>query len=65
MKELQALRDNDQLSQAGFIELAELIEKLEIIHAERMKAVSNLADLRGITLQTALNQVGLNLPDYE
>ena len=47
MKELQTLRDNDKLSQQGFAELAELIEKLEIIHAERMRAVSDLADLRG------------------
>jgi hypothetical protein len=65
MKELQTLRDTDKLSQKGFAELAELIEKLEIIHAERMKAVSDLADLRGITFQTAIKQVGLSLPDYE
>lgn len=65
MKELQALRDNDKLSQEGFAELAGLIEKLEILHAERMKAVSDLADLRGVTLPIAMEQVGLNLPDYE
>ncbi len=65
MKELQSLRDNNELSQDGFAELAELIEKLEIIHAERMKSVSDLADLRGITFQTAMKQIGLSLPDYE
>lgn len=65
MKELQNLRDNDKLSTTGFAELARLIEKLEIIHAEKMKAVSDLADLRGVTLQTAMKQIGLNLPDYE
>ena len=65
MKELQILRDNDKLSEEGFAELAALIEKLEIMHAERMKSVSDLADLRGVTLQTAMKQIGLRLPDYE
>ena len=65
MKELQALRDVEKLSPEGFGELAELIEKLEIFHAERMKAVADLADLRGVTFQTTMKQVGLSLPDYE
>ncbi|MEK7725421.1 MAG: hypothetical protein AAB336_13795 [Acidobacteriota bacterium] len=65
MKELQALRDKDQLSPKGFAELAGLIEKLEIFHSDRMKAVSDLAELRGVTLQTAIKQIGLKLPDYE
>ena len=57
MKELQILRDKNELSPEGFTELAKLIEKLEIIHAERMSAVSDLAELRGVTLQTALQQM--------
>ncbi len=65
MKELQALRDKEELSIEGFAELSKLIEKLEEIHAERMKAVATLADLRGVTFQTAMQQVGLRLPDYE
>lgn len=65
MKELQILRDSENLSQDGFSELAELIEKLEILHAERMNAVSSLAELRGITFQNALQQIGLRLPEYE
>lgn len=65
LQELQALRDSDQLSPKGFAELAGLIEKLEIFHAERMKALSDLAELRGVTLQTAIKKIGLKLPDYE
>ncbi|MCW5959593.1 MAG: hypothetical protein KIS76_05475 [Pyrinomonadaceae bacterium] len=65
MKKLQKLRDEEKLSSEGFAELAKLIEKLEEIHAVRMSAVAALADLRGITFQNALKQVGLNLPDYE
>jgi hypothetical protein len=65
MKQLQALRDDAQLSTEDYAELAALVEKLEIIHAERMEAVSKLAQLRGITFQTALKQIGLRLPDHE
>lgn len=65
MKELQNLRDSEKLSSEGFAELAELIEKLEAIHAERMKAIADLAELRGIPFQTAIERVGLHLPDYE
>ena len=65
MKELQTLRDKEKLSQKGYAELAELIEKLEILHAERLQAVNNLAELRGITLKIAMKQIGLTLPDYE
>ncbi len=65
MKELQVLRDDEKLSSEGFAELAGLIEKLEVIHAERMKAIVVLADLRGVTFQTAMKQIGLHLPDYE
>ena len=65
MKELQTLCDDEKLTPEGYADLADLIEKLEIIHAERMKAVSDLADLRGVTLQTAMQQIGLRLPDYE
>lgn len=65
MKELQTLRDDEKLSPEGFAELAGLIEKLEAVHAERMKAVVVLADLRGVTFQTAMKQIGLRLPDYE
>lgn len=65
MKELQTLRDADKISEKGFVELAHLIEKLEILHAERMKAVADLAEVRGVTFQTALKQIGLILPDYE
>ena len=65
MKELQTFRDNENLSPEGFAELAKLIEKLEEIHAQRMNALIALADLRGVTFQTAMHQVGLSLPDYE
>ena len=65
MNELQALRDADKLTPEGFAELAQIIEKLEEIHAARMNAVARLAELRGVTFATALQEVGLKLPDYE
>jgi len=65
IKELQTLRESGEITQEGFHELAGWIEKLEVLHAERLNAISELAKLRGITLQSAMKQVGLSLPDYE
>lgn len=63
MRELQRLRDDEQLSSEGYAELAALIEHLEELHADRMTALAKLAALRGVTLETAMKQVGLRLPD--
>lgn len=65
MRELQTLRDDEQLQSDGYVELAALIDHLEELHAERMRALGELANLRGVTLFEAMKQVGLNLPDYE
>ncbi len=65
MRELQHLRDHEQLSSEGYAELAKLIDGLEELHAERMTALATLANARGITLEEAMKQVGLNLPDHE
>ena len=65
MHELQRLRDDEQLTSEGYAELAGLIDHLEELHADRMTALVKLADSRGVTLETAMKQVGLKLPDYE
>jgi hypothetical protein len=65
MRELKRLRDAEQLSSEGYAELAAIIDELEQQHAERMFALAELAKVRGVTLETAMKQVGLNLPDYE
>lgn len=65
MRELQRLRDDEQLTSEGYAELAGLLDHLEEMHAERMIALAKLADSRGVTLESAMKQIGLKLPDYE
>jgi hypothetical protein len=65
MRELQALRDGEKLSAAGYAELAALTDELEEIHADRIKALIELANLRGTSVAEQMDKIGLNLPDYE
>ena len=65
LRELQALRDDEKLSADGYAELAAITDELEEIHADRMKALLELANLRGTTLSEQMNQIGIVLPDYE
>ena len=65
LRELQALRDKEKLSANGYAELAAITDELEEIHAGRMKALLELASLRGTTVAEQMNQIGVNLPDYE
>lgn len=65
MKDLQTLRDSEKLGPQGFTELAEIIEKLETLHAERLNAVIALANLRGVAFETMMRQLGLKFPDHE
>ncbi|MCY7375919.1 MAG: hypothetical protein LH472_08085 [Pyrinomonadaceae bacterium] len=65
LRELQTLRDEEKLSVEGYAELAAITDELEEIHADRMKALLETANLRGITMTELMKQIGLNLPDYE
>ncbi len=65
LRELQTLRDEDKLSADGYAELAAIVDELEQIHADRMNALLELANLRGTTVAEQMNQIGINLPDYE
>ncbi len=65
LRELQAQRDEEKFSADGYAELAEITDELEEMHAERMKALLELANLRGTTVTEQMNQIGIVLPDYE
>lgn len=65
LRELQALRDKGKFSVGGYAELAAITDELEEIHADRMKALLELANLRGTSVAEQMNQIGINLPDYE
>ena len=63
--ELQDKRTAAELSPDEYQELAALTDKLEELHAERMNAISKLADVRGISLKDMMSQLNINLPDHD
>ena len=58
-------RQTQVLSDTEFTELAELSDSLEEFHALRMKNLVKLANFRGLSLEEVMQQLGINLPDYD
>jgi len=61
---LSESRANETLTLAEHQELLALQQKLESLHAARMKALADLATLRGVTLITMMEQLGIHFPDH-
>ena len=64
LTELAERRSNETLTSAEHSELLELQQRLEALHAARIKALAELAQLRGVTLTTVMEQLGIQLPDH-
>jgi hypothetical protein len=56
---LMARRDAEVLSSAEHAELLILSDAIEILQAERVKALIQLADVRGVRLDTLMQQLGI------
>jgi len=54
-----------QLDETEYEELISLTDLLEEFHARRMKNIVKLAKMRGLSLEETLEQLGINLPDYD
>ena len=65
VRELQRKRVAEELSPGEYEELAALTDKLEAFHAQRMNAISKLADARGVSLKEMMTQLDINLPDHD
>ena len=65
VRELQHKRMAEEISQDEYEELAALTDKLEELHAQRMNAISKLADVRGVSLKEMMAQLSINLPDHD
>ena len=65
MRALQEKRDDGTLSPAEWQELTALTDKLELLHADRLAALAELARLRGVTLDIVIQQLGLQFPDHD
>jgi iron-sulfur cluster repair protein YtfE (RIC family) len=56
---LSVLRQAEQLQGQEYERLISLTHRVEAIHAERLKYVAELAQLRGIPLRQAMSELGL------
>lgn len=57
---LSVLRQAEQLQEYEYERLILLSHRVEAIHAERLKYVAELAELRGISLRQAMSDLGLS-----
>lgn len=63
LTELAGRRSDEVLTPSEHSELLELQQRLESLHAARVKALAELARFRGVTLTTVMEQLGIQLPD--
>ncbi len=56
---LSVLRQAEQLQEQEYERLISLIHRVETIHAERLKYVAELAQLRGLPLRQTMSDLGL------
>lgn len=65
LRELQNKRDSDALTANEYEELANLIDNLEEIHAARMEALADLANIRCVSLKEVMAQLDIRLPEND
>jgi hypothetical protein len=56
---LSVLRQAEQLQEQEYVQLISLTHRVEAIHAERLKYVAELAQLRGVPLRQTMSDLGL------
>jgi hypothetical protein len=65
MRALIDKRDDEALAAEEWRKLAVLTDRFEVLHADRLAALAELAKLRGITLDEVMSQLGIQLPDHD
>ena len=63
--ELTAQRRNGTISTEAYPELIELTDEMELLNAKRIENLGKLAQLRGVSLEAIMTQLGLTRPAYE
>jgi hypothetical protein len=58
-------RDDETITAEEWRELAALTDRLELLHADRLAALAELAKLRGITLDEVMSQLGIQFSDRD
>jgi hypothetical protein len=65
MRALIEKRDEETITTEEWRELAALTDRLELLHANRLAALAELAKLRGITFDEVMSQLGIQFPDHD
>jgi hypothetical protein len=58
-------RDTEAITAEEWQEFAALTDRLELLHANRLAALAELAKLRGVTLDEVMSQLGIQFPDHD
>ena len=58
-KKLLSLRDSYQLTEAQYDELIGFTDRMELLQARRIRAVGDLAKIRGVTFDELAPQLGI------
>ena len=61
---LRKRRDDDVIPNDEYEELTRLTDRAEELHAERMAALVELAQLRGVSLPALMDQLGIHFPEH-
>jgi hypothetical protein len=65
LRALVEKRDDETITEGEWQELAALTDRLELLHADRLGALVELAKLRGVPLDEVMSQLGIQFPDSE
>jgi hypothetical protein len=60
-----AKRDDESISPLELEELTMLTDRLELLQADRLAALAELGNLRGVTLDEVMRQLGIHFPDHD
>jgi len=60
---LQRKREDGSISDADYDELTALSDRAELLHAERVAALVELARLRGVSLPALMDHLGIRFPE--
>ncbi len=61
---LRRQREEETISDTEYEELTRLTDRAEELHAERMAALVELAQLRGVSLPVLMDQLGIHFPEH-
>jgi hypothetical protein len=61
---LRGRREDEVITDTEYEELTQLTDRAEELHADRMAALVELAQLRGVSLPVLMDQLGIHFPEH-